>query len=126
MNELVKENVLVNKKTSLGDSLRRINTPQNLINSLHFDSYSINERAISESVNSEELTADNNTPLTHSDIQTPLTINNNLPSLTKHIDKPFMNMEAKISALKGYTHREISIINSKADPFIEFFETKSN
>ena len=126
MNELVKENVLVNKKTLLGDSLRRINTPQNLINSLHFDSCSINEIAISESVNSEELTADNNTPLTHSDIQTPLTINNNLPSLTKHIDKPFMNMEAKISALKGYTDREISILNSKADPFIEFFETRSN
>ena len=103
-----------------------MNTPQNLINSLHFDSYSINEITISESVNSEGLTADNNTPLTHSEIQTPLTINNNLPSLTKHIDKPFMNMEAKISASKGYTDREISIINSKADPLIEFFETKSN
>ena len=122
MNELVKENVLVNKKTSLGDSLRQINTPQNLINSLHFDSCSINEITISEWVNSEKLTADNNTPLTHSDIQTPLTTNNNLPSLKKHIDKAFMNMEAKISALKGYTDREISILNSKA----EFFETKSN
>ena len=35
LNGLVKENVLVNKKTSLGDSFRRINTPQNLVNSLH-------------------------------------------------------------------------------------------
>ena len=35
-------------------------------------------------------------------------------------------MEAKISASEGYTDREISIINSKADPLIEFFETKSN
>ena len=33
LNELVQENVLVNKKTSVGDSFRRINTPPNLVNS---------------------------------------------------------------------------------------------
>ena len=32
LNELVQENVLVNKKTSVGDSFRRINTPPNLVN----------------------------------------------------------------------------------------------
>ena len=37
LNDLIKENVLVNKKTSLGDSFRRINTPPNLVNSLHTD-----------------------------------------------------------------------------------------
>ena len=37
------ENVLVNKKTSLGDSFRRINTPQILVNSLDSDSCSNNE-----------------------------------------------------------------------------------
>ena len=100
LNELVKENVLENKKTSLGDSFRRINTPQNLVNSLHFDLYSNNELTITESVNSEESIVDNNTPLTHADIQTPLTTNDNLSSLTKHNNKAFMNMDAKFSALK--------------------------
>ena len=38
LNEMVKENVVVNKKTSLGDSFRWINTPSNLVNSLHTDS----------------------------------------------------------------------------------------
>ena len=118
MNELVKENVLVNKKASLGDSFRQINTPQNSVNSLHSDSCFNNELTITESVNSEESTADNNTPSTHSDIQTPLTTNDNLFSLTKHSDKAFMNMEAKFSALKGYIDCEISILNSKVDLFI--------
>ena len=102
LNELVKENVLVNKKTSLRDSLRRINTPQNLANSLHSDSCSNNELTITESVNNEKSTANNNTPSTHADIQISLAINDNLSSLRKHSDKAFMNMEAKFSALKGY------------------------
>ena len=111
--------LLVNKKTSLGDSFRRINTPQNLVNSLHSDSCSNNELTITESVNSEESTADNNTPSIHADIQTPLTTNDNLSSLIKHSDKAFMNMEVKISALKGYIDYEISILNSKVDLFID-------
>ena len=72
LNELVKENV-VNKKTSLGDSFRRINTPPNLVNPLHTDSCPNNELTITESVNRAESTADNNYPSTHADIQTPLT-----------------------------------------------------
>ena len=52
LNELVKENVLVNKKTLVVDSFRRINTPPNLVNSLHTDSCANNELAITESVNS--------------------------------------------------------------------------
>ena len=63
LNELFKENILVNKKTSLGDSFRRINTPQNLGNSLHSDSCSNNELTITETVNSEESTAENNIPI---------------------------------------------------------------
>ena len=78
--------------TSLGDSFRRINTPQNLVNSLHTDSFPNNELAITESVNGEESTADNNTPSTHADIQSPLTTTDNLSSLTKHSDKAFMIM----------------------------------
>ena len=112
LNELVKENVLVNKKTSLGDSFCRISTPQNLVNSLHSDSCSNNELTITESLNSEQSTADNNTPSTNADIQTPLTTNDNLSSMTKHSDKAFMNMEATFSALKGSTG---SILNSKVD-----------
>ena len=119
LNELVKENVSVNEKTSLGDSLRRINTPENIVNSLHSDSFSNNELTITESINSEESTADNNTPSTHADIQTPLTTNGNLSSLTKHSDKTFMNLEAKFSALIGYIDCEISILNSKVDLFID-------
>ena len=119
LNELVKENVLVNKKTSLGDSFRRLNTPQNLVNSLHFDSCSNNELTITESVNSEESTADNNTPSTHAEIQTPLTTNDNLSSLTKHSDKAFLNMEATFSALKCYIDCETPILNSKVDLFIK-------
>ena len=119
LNELVKENVLVHKKTSLGDSFHRTNTPQNLVIFLHSDSCSSNELTITESVNSEESTADNNTPSTHADIQTSLTTNDNLSSLTKHSDKAFMNMEAKFSALKGYIECEISILNSKVDLFFE-------
>ena len=122
LNELVKENVLVNKKTSLGDSFRRINTPQSLVNSLDSGSCSNNESTSTESVNSEESTAYNNTPSTHADIQTPFTTNDNLSSLTKHSDKAFMNMEAKFSALKGYIDCEISIVNSKADLFIELLK----
>ena len=116
---MVKENVLVNKKTSLGDSFRRINTPQNLVNSLHSDSCFSNELTITGSVNSEESTADNNTPSTHADNQTPLTTNDNLSSFTKHSDKAFMNMEAKCSVLKGYIDCEISILNNKVDLFID-------
>ena len=71
LNELVKENVIVNKKTSLGDSFHRINTPPNLVNSLHTNSCPNNELAISESVNSKESAADNNTPSTHADIHHP-------------------------------------------------------
>ena len=109
----------MNKKTSLGDSFRRINTPQNLVNSLHSDSCSNNELTITESVNSEESTADNNTPSTHAEIQTPLTTNDNLSSLTKHSDKAFMNMEATFSALKCYIDCETPILNSKVDLFIK-------
>ena len=58
--------------------------------------------AITESVNSEESTADINTPSTHADIQTPLTTNDNLSSLTKHSDIAFMIVESKFFALKGY------------------------
>ena len=58
--------------------------------------------AITESVNSKESTADNNTPSTHADIQTPLTTNDNLSSLTKHSDIAFMIVESKFFALKGY------------------------
>ena len=83
MNELVKENVAVNKKTSLGDSFRRINTPPNFVNSLQTDSCPNDELAITESVNRAESTADNNTPSTHVDIQTPLTTNDNISSLAK-------------------------------------------
>ena len=118
-NELVKENVLVDKKTSLGDSFGRVNTLPNLNNSLHTDSCPNNELTITESVNRVESTADNTTPSTHADIQTPLTTNENISSLTKHSDKAFMNMEAKFSALKGYIDCEISILNSKVDQFIE-------
>ena len=83
LNELVKENVVANKKMSLGDSFRRINTPSNLVNSLHTDSFPNNELTITESVNTAESTADNNAPSTHADIQTPLTTNDNISSLTK-------------------------------------------
>ena len=102
LNELVKENVVVNKKTSLGDSFRRINTPPNLVNPLHTDSCLNNELTITESVNTAESTADNNIPSTHADILTPLTTNDNISSLTKHSDKACMNMEAKFSIIKGY------------------------
>ena len=88
----------MNKKTLLGSSFHRINTPQNFVDSLHSDSCSDNDLKIIESVNSEESTTDNDTPSTPADIQTPLTINDKLSSLTK----AFMNMEAKFSALKGY------------------------
>ena len=64
LNELVKENVAVNKKTALlRDSFRRINTPSNLVNSLHTDYCPNNELAITESVNRVESTAHNNTPI---------------------------------------------------------------
>ena len=43
----------------------------------------------------------------------------NFSSLTKHSDKVFMNMEAKLSALKGYINCEILILNSKVDQLIE-------
>ena len=119
LNELVKENVVVNKKTSLGDSFRRINTPPNLVNSLHTDSCPNNELTITESVNITESTANNNAPLTDADTQIPLTTNDNLFSMTKQSDQAFMNMEAKFSALKGYIDCEISILNSKVDQFIE-------
>ena len=88
----------MNKKALLGGSFRRINTPQNFVDSLHSDSCSDNDLKIIESVNSEESTTDNDTPSTPADIQTPLTINDNLSSLIK----AFMNMEAKFSALKDY------------------------
>ena len=87
----------MNKKTLLGGSFHRINTPQNFVDSLHSDSCSDDHLKVIESVNSEESTTDNDTPSTTADIQTPLTINDNLSSLTK----AFMNMEAKFSALKG-------------------------
>ena len=56
LNELTNENVLVNKDTSLRDSLRRINTPLHLVNTLHTDSCSNNELTITESVNTMEST----------------------------------------------------------------------
>ena len=49
LNDLIKENVLLNKKTSLGDSFRRINTPPNLVNSLHTDLCPNNELVITVS-----------------------------------------------------------------------------
>ena len=93
--------------------------PQNLVNSLHSDSCSNNELTIAESVNSEESTADNYTPSTHTEIQIPLTTNDNFFSLRKHSGKAYMNMGATFSALKGYIDFEISILNSKVDLFIE-------
>ena len=119
LNVLVKENVVVNKETSLGDSFRRINTPSNLVNSLHTDSCPNDKLTVIKPVKSAESIADNNTPSTHVDIQTPLTTNDDLSSLTKHSDKAFMNMEAKFFALKGYIDYEISILSGKVDQFIE-------
>ena len=49
LNDLIKENVLLNKKTSLGDSFRQINTPPNLVNSLHTDLCPNNELVITVS-----------------------------------------------------------------------------
>ena len=68
MSELANEKVLVNKMTALGHSFRLITTPQNLVNSLHSDSSSNNELLITESVDSKESTADNNTSSTHDNI----------------------------------------------------------
>ena len=107
------------KRRSLGELFRRINTPPNLVNSLHTDSCPNNELTITESVNITESTANNNAPLTDADTQIPLTTNDNLFSMTKQSDQAFMNMEAKCSALKGYIDCEISILNSKVDQFIE-------
>ena len=45
--------------------------------------------------------------------------NDNISSLAIHSNKAFMNMEAKFTALKGYIDREISILISKVDQFIE-------
>ena len=45
--------------------------------------------------------------------------NDNISSLAIHSNKAFMNMEAKFTALKGYIDREISILSSKVDQFIE-------
>ena len=56
LNELTKQNVLVNKDMSLRDSLRRINTSLYLVNTLHTDSCSNNELTITESVNTMEST----------------------------------------------------------------------
>ena len=78
-NEL-KENILVNNKTSLRDSPRQINTPQNLVNYLHSNSSSSNELTKTESVSSEESTVDDNSPSNHADIHTPLTTKDNLPA----------------------------------------------
>ena len=107
------------KRRSLGELFRRINTPPNLVNSLHTDSCLNNELTITESVNITESTANNNAPLTDADTQIPLTTNDNLFSMKKQSDQAFMNMEAKFSALKGYIDCEISILNSKVDQFIE-------
>ena len=60
LNERVKENILVSKKTSLGDSFHRIKMPRNLLNSLHTDPCPNNELIITESVNRAESTADTN------------------------------------------------------------------
>ena len=77
----------MNEKTPLGDSFRQINTPPNLVNSLHTDSCPTNELKFTESVNRAESTADNNTPSTHADIQTLLTTNDKFSSLTKHSEE---------------------------------------
>ena len=105
LSHLVKEDVLVNKKTSLRDSFRRMTSPQNLVNSLYYDTRFNNELKITESrINCEEPTveesaADINTPSTHDDIRTPLTTNENLSNLAKHGDKAFINMDTKCTAL---------------------------
>ena len=114
-----KENVVVNKNTSLGDSLCPINTSPNLANCLHTDSCPNNEITITESNNRAESTAYNNTPSTHAYIQTLLTTIYNISSSTKHSDKAFMNMEAKFSTPKGYGDCQISILNSKVHQFIK-------
>ena len=119
MSELIKQNVFLNKKTSLADSFCRITTPQNLGNSLHSDSFSNNEVTITESGNSVESTTDNNIPSTHAEIHAPLTTNDHLSSLTKDSDEAFMNMEAKFSALKVYIDCGISSLNSKFELLIE-------
>ena len=98
--------------------------PPNLVNYLHTDSCPNNELAITESVNSEESTADNNTPSTHADIQTPLITNDIIFPAWQNSDKVFMIIDAKFSALKGYIDCEISTLNSKIDRFVESFKEK--
>ena len=113
------KNVYGNAITKLIKHKKHLRNKQNLINSLQTDSCPNNEVAITESVNRAESTADNNTLSSHADIQTPLSTNYNVSSLTKHSDQDFMNMEAKLFALKCYIDCEISILNSKVDRFIE-------
>ena len=107
----------MNKKTSLGDSFRQRNTPQNLVNSLHSDLCSNNELTITESVNTEEWTADNNNLSIHTDSQTPPTTKDS--DTTNHSDQAFMKMEGKFSASEGYKDCEMSILSSKVDLFNE-------
>ena len=89
---------------------------------MHSDACSNNELTTTESVNSEELTADNNTHQPMLTMQTPLTTNDNLSSLTKHTGRAFMSMEAKLSALKCYIDCKISILNSKVYLLIELLK----
>ena len=109
---LMKENLIINKKTASGfDSLFRNNASLNGETMPHVivdKSQHENEVIIDESV-----TSCHPVPEPHNHIDTPPLQNTFTPAKELESDMSAMKIEGLITALKSYVSREISMINAK-------------
>ena len=115
---LMKENLIINKKTPSGfDSFFRKNAPLNeeTMSSVTVDkNQDKNEVILDQSV-----TFCHPTPQVHNDTDTPLSQNTFTPAKKPESDMLTVKIEALITALKSYVSCEISMINAKLTSFSE-------
>ena len=115
---LIKENLIINKKTPSGfDSFFRNNASQNdeTMSSVIVDkNQDKNEVILDESV-----TFCHPTPQVHNDTDAPLPQNTFTPAKKPESDMSTVKIEALITALKSYVSCEISMINAKLTSFSE-------
>ena len=115
---LMKENLIINKKTPSGfDSFFRNNAPLNeetMSSAMEDKSQDKNEVTRDESV-----TFCHPTPQVHNDTDTPLPQNTFIVAQKPESDMSTVKIEALIMALKSYVSCEISMINAKLTSFFE-------
>ena len=117
---LMKENLIINKKTPSGfDSFFRNNAPLNEETSAMSSAIEDKSQDKNEVILDESVTFCHPAPQVHNDTDTPLPQNTFTPAKKPKSDMSTVKIEALITAQKSYVSCEISMINAKLTSFSE-------